>query len=128
MRTDRNLRSETGPLGERQLPQEVIRHIGDRASGLYPELYEKQERAEAEKNHAVSKIIDFANRKYGGQTEEESLQSFVNDLSGQMETQQTNVPPDNQMVDQNNIPEQAESGIDFNSIDSDISPQNMETV
>ena len=65
MRTDRNLRSETGPLGERQLPQEVIRHIGDRASGLYPELYEKQERAEAEKNHAVSKIIDFANRKYG---------------------------------------------------------------
>ena len=31
MRTDRNLRSETGPLGERQLPQEVIRHTGDRA-------------------------------------------------------------------------------------------------
>jgi hypothetical protein len=45
-----------------------------------------------------------------------------------METQQTNVPPDNQMVAQNNIPEQAESGMDFNSIDSDISPQNMETV
>ena len=76
----------------------------------------------------VSLVKNFANRKYGGQTEEESLQSFVNDLSGQMETQQTNVPPDNQMVDQNNIPEQAESGIDFNSIDSDISPQNMETV
>ena len=45
-----------------------------------------------------------------------------------METQQTNVPPDNQMVAQSNTPEQAESCMDFNSIDSDISPQNMETV
>ena len=76
----------------------------------------------------VSLVKNFANRKYGGQTEQESLQSFVNDLSGQMETQQTNVPPDNQMVAQSNTPEQAESGMDFNSIDSDISPQNMETV
>ena len=76
----------------------------------------------------VSLVKNFANRKYGGKTEQESLKSFVNDLAGQMETQTTNVPPDNQMVAQNNIPEQAESGIDFNSIDSDISPQNMETV
>ena len=76
----------------------------------------------------VSLVKNFANRKYGGQTEQESLKSFVNDLAGQMETQTTNVPPDNQMVAQNNIPEQAESGMDFNSIDSDISPQNMETV
>ena len=76
----------------------------------------------------VSLVKNFANRKYGGQTEQESLKSFVNDLAGQMETQTTNVPPDNQMVAQNNIPEQPESGMDFNSIDSDISPQNMETV
>ena len=76
----------------------------------------------------VSLVKNFANRKYGGKTEQESLKSFVNDLAGQMETQTTNVPPDNQMVAQNNIPEQAESGMDFNSIDSDISPQNMETV
>ena len=76
----------------------------------------------------VSLVKNFANRKYGGQTEQESLKSFVNDLAGQMETQTTNVPPDNQMVAQNNIPEQAESGMNFNSIDSDISPQNMETV
>ena len=76
----------------------------------------------------VSLVKNFANRKYGGQTEQDSLKSFVNDLAGQMETQTTNVPPDNQMVAQNNIPEQAESGMSFNSIDSDISPQNMETV
>ena len=76
----------------------------------------------------VSLVKNFANRKYGGQTEQDSLKSFVNDLAGQMETQQTNVPPDNQMVAQSNTPEQAESGMDFNSIDSDISPQNMETV
>ena len=76
----------------------------------------------------VSLVKNFANRKYGGKTEQESLKSFVNDLAGQMETQTTNVPPDNQMVAQNNIPEQAESGMNFNSIDSDISPQNMETV
>ena len=67
MRKDRNSRYETGPLGENQLPQEVIRTIGDRASGLYPELYEKKARAEAEKNNAVSKIVDFAQRKYGPQ-------------------------------------------------------------
>ena len=76
----------------------------------------------------VSLVKNFANRKYGGQTEQESLKSFVNDLAGQMETQTTNVPPDNQMVAQQETNEQAESGMDFNSIDSDISPQNMETV
>ena len=76
----------------------------------------------------ISLVKNFANRKYGGQTEQDSLQSFVNDLSGQMETQQTNVPPDNQMVAQQETNEQAESGMDFNSIDSDVSPQNMETV
>ena len=76
----------------------------------------------------VSLVKNFANRKYGGQTEQDSLKSFVNDLAGQMETQQTNVPPDNQMVAQSNTPEQPESGMDFNSIDSDVSPQNMEQV
>jgi len=58
----------------------------------------------------VSLVKNFANRKYGGQTEQESLQSFVNDLSGQMETQQTNVPPGNEP-----------QGLM-------TSPQNMETV
>ena len=41
----------------------------------------------------VSLVKNFANRKYGGQTEQEALKSFVNDLAGQMETQTTNVPP-----------------------------------
>jgi len=75
----------------------------------------------------VSVVKNFAARKYPG-NEQQSIQNFVSDLAGQMETQQTNVPPDNQMVAQSNTPEQPESGMDFNSIDSDISPQNMETV
>tara|TARA_B110000285_G_scaffold230160_1_gene296225 strand:- start:2075 stop:3604 length:1530 start_codon:yes stop_codon:yes gene_type:complete len=67
MRKDRNSRYETGPLGEKQLPQEVIRTIGDRASGLHPYFHEEKERAEAEKNNALSKIVDFTQRKYGPQ-------------------------------------------------------------
>tara|TARA_R100000995_G_scaffold27084_1_gene11820 strand:- start:224 stop:751 length:528 start_codon:yes stop_codon:yes gene_type:complete len=43
----------------------------------------------------VSIVKDFANRKYGG-TEQESVQSFVSDLAGQME--QSTVPPDTEMV------------------------------
>ena len=48
----------------------------------------------------VSIVKNFANRKYGGQTETQSVKSFVADLTGQME-QTTTVPPDTQMVAQN---------------------------
>jgi hypothetical protein len=44
----------------------------------------------------VSIVKNFASRKYPG-TEQESIQSFVSDLAGQME-QETTVPPDTQMV------------------------------
>ena len=47
----------------------------------------------------VSVVKNFAARKYGGQTEAESLQSFVADLAGQME-QTTNVPPETEAIDQ----------------------------
>ena len=44
----------------------------------------------------VSIVKDFASRKYPG-TEQESVQSFVSDLAGQME--QPTVPPDTQMAE-----------------------------
>ena len=47
----------------------------------------------------VSIVKNFAIRKYGGQTETESIQSFVSDLTGQME-QTTNVPPETEAIDQ----------------------------
>ena len=58
----------------------------------------------------VSVVKNFAARKYGG-TEEQSVQSFVADLSGQMEQQ--SVPPDTQMV------QAQESDVNYNAIDSD---------
>ena len=60
----------------------------------------------------VSVVKNFAARKYGGQTEAESVQSFVADLAGQME-QTTTVPPDTQMV------QAPESDVNYDAIDSD---------
>ena len=60
----------------------------------------------------VSIVKNFAVRKYGGQTEAESVQSFVADLTGQME-QETTVPPDTQMV------QAPESDVNYDAIDSD---------
>ena len=59
----------------------------------------------------VSIVKNFANRKYPG-TEQESIQSFVSDLAGQME-QETTVPPDTQMV------QAPESDVNYDAIDSD---------
>ena len=59
----------------------------------------------------VSIVKNFANRKYPG-TEQESIQSFVSDLAGQME-QTTTVPPDTQMV------QAPESDVNYDAIDSD---------
>ena len=59
----------------------------------------------------VSIVKNFASRKYPG-TEQESIQSFVSDLAGQME-QETTVPPDTQMV------KAPESDVNYDAIDSD---------
>ena len=59
----------------------------------------------------VSIVKNFASRKYPG-TEQESIQSFVSDLAGQME-QETTVPPDAQMV------RAPESDVNYDAIDSD---------
>ena len=62
----------------------------------------------------VSVVKNFAARKYGGD-EQQSVQSFVADLAGQ-QMEQTTVPPDTQIADS------PDSGVDFNSIDSDVMP------
>ena len=62
----------------------------------------------------VSIVKNFASRKYPG-TEQESIQSFVSDLAGQME-QKTTVPPDTQMV------QAPESDVNYDAIDSDTMP------
>ena len=59
----------------------------------------------------VSIVKNFASRKYPG-TEQESIQSFVSDLAGQME-QETTVPPDTQMV------QAPESDVNYDAIDSE---------
>ena len=59
----------------------------------------------------VSIVKNFASRKYPG-TEQESIQSFVSDLAGQME-QETTVPPDAQMV------QAPESDVNYAAIASD---------
>jgi hypothetical protein len=59
----------------------------------------------------VSIVKNFANRKYPGD-ETQSVQSFVADLTGQME-QTTTVPPDTQMA------EAPESDVNYDAIDSD---------
>ena len=59
----------------------------------------------------VSIVKNFANRKYPGD-ETKSVQSFVADLTGQME-QTTTVPPDTQMA------EAPESDVNYDAIDSD---------
>ena len=59
----------------------------------------------------VSIVKNFASRKYPG-TEQESIQSFVSDLAGQMEQPQP-VPPDTQMV------QAPESDVNYDAIDSD---------
>jgi len=60
----------------------------------------------------VSIVKNYANRKYPGD-EQQSIQSFVSDLAGQMD--QTNVPPGT------TVAEQPETGVEntLNNIDSD---------
>ena len=57
----------------------------------------------------VSVVSNYAKKRYGG-NDNEALAAFMEDVSGQMETQQTNVPPGNEP-----------QGLM-------TSPQNMETV
>ena len=69
----------------------------------------------------ISVAKNFANKNYGGQGEEQSIVSFLNDLqdsasaqTNQMDNQ--SVPPDTQMA----MADTPESGVDTDQLDSDV--------
>ena len=69
----------------------------------------------------ISVAKNFANKNYGGQGEEQSIISFLNDLqdsasaqTNQMDNQ--SVPPDTQMA----MADTPESGVDTDQLDSDV--------
>ena len=85
----------------------VLRKIAPDLNSLLTQFTKEEENVVL----PVSIVKNFASRKYPG-TEQESIQSFVSDLAGQME-QKTTVPPDAQMV------QAPESGVNYDAIDSD---------
>ena len=85
----------------------VLRKIAPDLNSLLTQFTKEEENVVL----PVSIVKNFASRKYPG-TEQESIQSFVSDLAGQME-QETTVPPDTQMV------QAPESDVNYDAIDSD---------
>ena len=73
----------------------------------------------------VSIVKSFAVRKYGGD-ENQAVQSFASDLAGQMDQQ--SVPPDTEtnIQQEENVTSEMDN-IDSGEMETDISPQTMET-
>ena len=73
----------------------------------------------------VSIVKNFAVRKYGGD-ENQAVQSFASDLAGQMDQQ--SVPPDTEtnIQPEENVTSEMDN-IDSGEMETDISPQTMET-
>ena len=88
----------------------VLRKIAPDLNSLLTQFTKEEENVVL----PVSIVKNFASRKYPG-TEQESIQSFVSDLAGQME-QETTVPPDTQMV------QAPESDVNYDAIDSEAMP------
>ena len=104
-----NLTNEDKAVLSTVLSPSVSKVLGKIAPDLNP-LLTQFTKEEENVILPVSVVKNFAARKYGG-TEEQSVQSFIADLTGQME--QPPVPPDTQMV------QAQESGINYDAIDSD---------
>ena len=69
----------------------------------------------------ISVAKNFANKNYGGQGEEQSIVSFLNDLQDSASVQRNqmdnqSVPPDTQMA----MADTPESGVDTDQLDSDV--------
>ena len=92
-----NLTNEDKAVLATVLSPSVSSVLGKIAPELNP-LLQKFTKEEENVTLPVSIVKNFANRKYPG-TEQESIQSFVSDLAGQM-GQETTVPPDTQMAAQ----------------------------
>ena len=105
-----NLTNEDKAVLATVLSPSVSSVLGKIAPELNP-LLQKFTKEEENVTLPVSIVKNFANRKYPGD-ETQSVQSFVADLTGQME-QTTTVPPDTQMA------EAPESDVNYNAIDSD---------
>ena len=105
-----NLTNEDKAVLATVLSPSVSSVLGKIAPELNP-LLQKFTKEEENVTLPVSIVKNFANRKYPGD-ETQSVQSFVADLTGQME-QTTTVPPDTQMA------EAPESDVNYDVIDSD---------
>ena len=105
-----NLTNEDKAVLSTVLSPSVSKVLGKIAPALNP-LLTQFTKEEENVVLPVSIVKNFASRKYPG-TEQESIQSFVSDLAGQME-QETTVPPDTQMV------QAPESDVNYDAIDSD---------
>ena len=105
-----NLTNEDKAVLATVLSPSVSSVLGKIAPELNP-LLQKFTKDEENVTLPVSIVKSFANRKYPGD-ETQSVQSFVADLTGQME-QTTTVPPDTQMA------EAPESDVNYDAIDSD---------
>ena len=108
-----NLTNEDKAVLSTVLSPSVSKVLGKIAPDLNP-LLTQFTKEEENVVLPVSIVKNFASRKYPG-TEQESIQSFVSDLAGQME-QKTTVPPDTQMV------QAPESDVNYDAIDSDTMP------
>ena len=106
----RNLTNEDKAVLATVLSPSVSSVLGKIAPELNP-LLQQFTKEEENVTLPVSIVKNFANRKYPGD-ETQSVQSFVADLTGQME-QTTTVPPDTQMA------EAPESDVNYDAIDSD---------
>ena len=106
----KNLTNEDKAVLSTVLSPSVSKVLGKIAPDLNP-LLTQFTKEEENVVLPVSIVKNFASRKYPG-TEQESIQSFVSDLAGQME-QKTTVPPDAQMV------QAPESDVNYDAIDSD---------
>ena len=104
-----NLTNEDKAVLATVLSPSVSSVLGKIAPELNP-LLQQFTKDEENVTLPVSIVKNFASRKYGG-TEEQSVQSFVADLTGQMDQQP--VPPDTQMV------QAPESDVNYDAIDSD---------
>ena len=104
-----NLTNEDKAVLATVLSPSVSSVLGKIAPELNP-LLQRFTKDEENVTLPVSIVKNFASRKYGG-TEEQSVQSFVADLTGQMDQQP--VPPDTQMV------QAPESDVNYDAIDSD---------
>ena len=105
-----NLTNEDKAVLATVLSPSVSSVLGKIAPELNP-LLQRFTKDEENVTLPVSIVKNFANRKYPGD-ETQSVQSFVADLTGQME-QTTTVPPDTQMA------EAPESDVNYDAIDSD---------